>query len=178
MSSQILKNLNIFFNSKDDVFQPRVVEIEAIFFKWHLSCRSAAQGVTWGLRDRAVMCHPMVPTAWPHVGPELIVGIHAPLTAWLGNCLEWWLMYVHKIFLPLWFSYMLFSQNYCRVNVLIWWLMCVTYSFSYDLLLCNFKVHVLTKTVLKDSNLFNLLNCTFTQIETMWVKSRSVQIYV
>ena len=51
-----------------------------------LSCQAAARGVTRGLGDKAVMCHPLVPTAWPLVGPGQILGINTPCTGWLEDC--------------------------------------------------------------------------------------------
>ena len=37
--------------------------------------------------DRAVTCHPMVPTAWPPNGPKPIIGAALPCVSWADNLL-------------------------------------------------------------------------------------------
>ena len=38
--------------------------------------------------DRAVMCRPMVPTAWPCIGPRLVIGAALPWGSWADSFLK------------------------------------------------------------------------------------------
>ena len=53
-----------------------------------LSCRAAVQGMASDQGDRVAMFHPMVPSAWPHGGPALNVGIPLQYTVVSRDCLE------------------------------------------------------------------------------------------
>ena len=56
----------------------------------YLSCLVLLEQQCWVIQhlgDRVIICHPMVPTAWPPVGPRPIIGATLPCGSWADSIL-------------------------------------------------------------------------------------------